>query len=162
MGHWIKGRAYRTQVIHVRDGDTIVVAHDSEDGRVCDRWPIRLAGMDAPERTQPPTRPGEEAYQNLCHLCLLRKVTVIPTRTWPDPYGRTIARVFRDGQDLSTAQIRANHAIEIITAGGRLRRRIQHPPPTHHKGTQTDLSHTNPHTQARTDDNNPRGQDLII
>ena len=88
------------QVVGVADGDTITVA----DGNT-ERFVVRLAGIDAPEKDQPF---GAEAKANLNTLTLNKAVIV----DWHkrDRYGRLVGKVTVDGNDISLAQIRAGLA----------------------------------------------------
>lgn len=79
-------------VTAVRDGDTIELSN----GQV-----IRLYGIDAPEKGQPY---GKESTDNLKELVEGQKVS-INSESW-DRYGRLVARVGRDGSDMSNEQLR--------------------------------------------------------
>jgi len=73
-------------VVSVADGDTLVVA-DGEH-----RVTLRLAEIDAPERTQPYS---QVSRRNLVDLCKSAKsVRFEPVTT--DRYGRTVAHVWCD------------------------------------------------------------------
>lgn len=74
-------------VISVADGLTLVVA----DGEK--RITLRLAEIDAPERTQPYS---QVARRNLLDLCKSAKAVEF-TSVSTDRYGRTVAHVWCDG-----------------------------------------------------------------
>lgn len=75
----------------ISDGDTLRLHEKDGQLRV-----IRLAGIDAPEKGQDF---GHRASRRLAYLCLGKKVDAdIRTK---DKYGRTVARVRCDGQDVA-------------------------------------------------------------
>src|SRR5262245_57401377 len=87
------------RVIGVSDGDTITV--------VVDRDPIkvRLAEIDAPERGEP--------WANRAKRALSAKVfgEVVELRVVDtDRYGRTVAKVYRDGRDVCREMVREGNA----------------------------------------------------
>lgn len=88
------------QVVGVADGDTITVTDGTPE-----RFVVRLAGIDAPEKEQPF---GAEAKANLTTLTLNKAVIV----DWHkrDRYGRLVGKVTVDGIDISLEQIRAGLA----------------------------------------------------
>ena len=75
-------------VIGVSDGDTITVLRDQQPVKV------RLAEIDAPEKKQPF---GTRAKQALSDLVYKREVE-IEAQAKPDRYGRTLAKVYVNGQ----------------------------------------------------------------
>lgn len=82
-------------VVSVADGDTLVVA-DSER-----KVTLRLAEIDAPERTQPYS---QVARRNLVDLCKSAKsVRFEPVTT--DRYGRTVAHVWCDEVHVNWRQV---------------------------------------------------------
>jgi endonuclease YncB( thermonuclease family) len=86
-------------VVYVIDGDTLQVACPEGEER------IRVWGIDAPERKQRPW--GDRARRRLEALAgesvALDRVTV-------DDYGRTVARVLRNGTDLGLQLVRDGSA----------------------------------------------------
>jgi endonuclease YncB( thermonuclease family) len=87
-------------VVSVADGDTLVVA-DGEH-----RVTLRLAEIDAPERTQPYS---QAARRNLLDLCKAAKsVRFEPVAT--DRYGRTVAHVWCDDVHVNWSQVEAGLA----------------------------------------------------
>lgn len=86
--------SYKAQVIHVIDGDTIdiLVAHQ--------KLRIRLAEIDAPEKTQPY---GNVAKQRLAKLIKNKEVTVIPTGK--DQYQRTLAVIKLDDININQEMV---------------------------------------------------------
>ena len=95
-GEWtLSGR-----VVALKDGDSFIVL----DGKT--QHPIRIAGIDAPERGQPY---GNASKSNLSRLILNRKVQARCYKS--DRFGRNVCRVFGDrGQDVGLEQVRAGMA----------------------------------------------------
>jgi endonuclease YncB( thermonuclease family) len=91
--------AFRAECTRIVDGDTIDVAHAGETVR------IRLEGIDCPERDQPF---AEEARALTALLVEGKTVEVIAKEK--DAYGRTAARVFVNGRDLSAELLKAGLA----------------------------------------------------
>lgn len=90
-GESIKGR-----VVHVADGDTITVLDADKV-----QHKIRLAGIDAPERSQ---AFGHRSRESLADLAANRVVFVETTKR--DRYGRWVGKVLADGRDINVEQIR--------------------------------------------------------
>jgi endonuclease YncB( thermonuclease family) len=91
--------AFEAKVVGIADGDTMTVLRDREQIRV------RLARIDAPEKKQ---AFGERARQSLAALCFGRMAEVTPEKT--DRYGRTVARVICQGEDVDQHQVRTGMA----------------------------------------------------
>lgn len=89
------------QVTYVTDGDTLWVQPDG--GGVAHK--LRLTGMDAPEICQ---HGGKAARDLLAQLALQRRVAV--DVAYFDRYGRGLATVRLDGQDLAAQMVRAGQA----------------------------------------------------
>ena len=87
------------EVVGVADGDTISVLRDGRAVRV------RLQGVDCPENAQDF---GTKAKQLTSSKVFGKTVTVIPRDI--DRYGRTVATVMVDGEDLGLALVRAGLA----------------------------------------------------
>ena len=82
-------------VVSVADGDTLVVAEGER------KVTLRLAEIDAPERTQPY---NQVARRNLADLCLsARSVRFEPVTT--DRYGRTVAHFWCDAVHVNWRQV---------------------------------------------------------
>lgn len=97
----LAGPAGAATVLSVGDGDTIRV---SDGGR---RLTIRLACIDAPETAQSPY--GAAARQRLQQLAPIGSaVTLRPQTT--DKYGRTVAEVFANGQNVNLAMVSSGAA----------------------------------------------------
>lgn len=79
------------KVISIADGDTVKVL-DAKNEKIT----IRLAYIDAPELKQPF---GQKSKQHLGSL--LFKKTVSLERVNKDQYGRLVARIWLDGQDVN-------------------------------------------------------------
>lgn len=88
------------RVVSIDDGDTLMVL----DG--ADRtYTIRLQGIDAPEAGQ---AFGDRSRQNLSDLAFGKQVEVESYKR--DRYGRTVAKVLVDGDDICLEQIKAGMA----------------------------------------------------
>lgn len=87
-------------VVGVTDGDTITVL---DDQRI--QHKIRLAGIDAPEKSQPF---GQRSKEHLSSLVFGRRVAVETEKR--DRYGRTVGKVVIDGRDANLAQVVAGMA----------------------------------------------------
>jgi len=87
-------------VVGISDGDTLRAR--------CGDAPeisVRLAEIDAPEKSQPF---GQGSRQHLAELCFQKRAEVAPKAR--DRYGRTVARVSCEGTDASAEQVRAGMA----------------------------------------------------
>ena len=90
-------------VIAISDGDTLTVRCCTPGAWRPQR--VRVVGIDAPESRQ---AFGQRARQNLARLCFRQQARL---RTLGhDDYGRTLAHVRCQGQDVGTAQVRAGLA----------------------------------------------------
>lgn len=93
-------------VLRVIDGDTIVVGGET----------IRLVGIDTPEmpshaRCWGEALAGEQARQWLVEFTRYPKsVTILRDYSQRDRYGRTLARVVVDGEDLGEEMVRSGNA----------------------------------------------------
>ena len=87
------------EVVAVHDGDTVTILSGREQVRV------RLACIDAPEHGQ---AFGSRARQKLSDLVMRRHVTMDVIDH--DDYGRTVARLLLDGDDVNLAMVRAGLA----------------------------------------------------
>ena len=85
----------------VYDGDTATVA--CEQGKL----KVRVWGIDAPERGQKPW--GDEAQEFLQYLIGSKPLQVQVVDK--DRYGRAVARLFSDGQDLGLTMVREGKAV---------------------------------------------------
>lgn len=91
----IVAAAFLASVIGISDGDTLTVLHDREPVK------IRIAEIDAPEKKQPF---GTHSKQSLADICFGKLAEITPKTT--DRYGRTVARVSCNGQDVSEYQLK--------------------------------------------------------
>jgi endonuclease YncB( thermonuclease family) len=109
-GPFRRGSPLSADFVRACDGDTIIVSWIEEP----EFWPstdrIRLAGVDAPENWPTRTAPGTAAAWALDLICHNTRLLIIPTRSWPDPYGRMIAQVFARGLNLSEFMIKHGYA----------------------------------------------------
>jgi endonuclease YncB( thermonuclease family) len=91
---------FQGQAVRVLDGDTIeVLSSGNRSVRV------RLANIDAPEKTQPF---GQKSKEHLIDLVAGKDVVVIDVGG--DQYGRRIGRVLVDGQEANVEQVRSGLA----------------------------------------------------
>lgn len=90
------------KVIVVLDGDTVMLARSSGPP-----VKVHLAGIDAPEKTQPG---GMASKKSLAEL-VLRKQVSVDTRA-VDNYGRLIAHLTMDGKSINEEQVRRGMAWE--------------------------------------------------
>lgn len=87
------------RVVSVHDGDTLRIL-DGKEERV-----VRLDGIDAPETRQPF---GTKARDALAGMTMGKTVAVIGTKR--DKYGRTLARIEVEGQDVNREMVAAGMA----------------------------------------------------
>ncbi|MFO1436327.1 MAG: thermonuclease family protein [Gammaproteobacteria bacterium] len=84
------------RVVGVIDGDTLIVL---DAGKI--KQTVRLAAIDAPEKSQPF---GRRAKQNLSQLVFGKPVSVVFTHN--DRWRRIVGHVFVDGMDVNLRQVR--------------------------------------------------------
>ena len=101
MGGWAQAADFSGKVIAVLDGDTLLVLRGSKPLKV------RLAGIDAPEKTQPY---GIASQQSLTELVMDKQVRVVTRAV--DDYGRLVATVYADEFDVNHEQVRRGMAWE--------------------------------------------------
>ncbi|MCI0341854.1 MAG: protein kinase [Planctomycetales bacterium] len=106
----------RARVASVVDADTIEAEFlggpDARDGPGGRRL-VRLLGIDAPEKRNPhkPEQPfGEEAARFARELLTGREVEIVGDPSRRDRYGRVLAYVHRDGEDVGARLVRAGWA----------------------------------------------------
>jgi endonuclease YncB( thermonuclease family) len=87
-------------VVAISDGDTLKVRCPNEPQRS-----VRIASIDAPERRQPW---GERSRQALASLCFRQTARIEPQAA--DRWGRTVAAVECQSQDVAAAQVQAGMA----------------------------------------------------
>jgi len=83
--------SFEAEVVHVTDGDTVIVRRARGGGELT----VRIEGMDAPEICQ---AGGPASRSALAGLVLHRRVEVAPRGR--DTYRRTLARLRLGGQDV--------------------------------------------------------------
>jgi endonuclease YncB( thermonuclease family) len=94
------------QVSRVVDGDTIIVIKGDA------KTTIRLVGIDAPEVSHAKNQPGQPfSHQSTKHLAglVLNKIADIKSYG-PDRYGRALAEVFLDGNNINLEMVKAGLA----------------------------------------------------
>lgn len=91
-------------VVHIVDGDTLDV--DIDLGFTCrSKQRFRLSGIDTPERGQPG---WSEAREFLKARTLGKRAVINVTKT--DKYGRYLAELFVDGENINDALLAAGLA----------------------------------------------------
>lgn len=95
---WIAGK-----VVKVSDGDTVQVLEESEGKSVLHK--IRLAGIDAPEKSQPF---GSRARQALAELVAGKLVQVEVLSK--DRYGRLVGRIWVGKEEVNSKMVSAGWA----------------------------------------------------
>jgi endonuclease YncB( thermonuclease family) len=90
----------RGVVVGIADGDTLTILDDRKI-----QYRVRLAGIDAPERSQPF---GKASKLSLSGLAFRRTAEVQVTKL--DRYGRLVGKVIVDDRDLCREQIRLGYA----------------------------------------------------
>lgn len=88
------------RVVHVADGDTITIL---DAGKI--QYKVRLAGIDAPEKTQAYGQRSRDSLEEL-----VAGQTVIVETTKKDRYGRVVGKVLVNGRDINIDQIRRGMA----------------------------------------------------
>lgn len=88
------------EVVGLADGDTITVLDASKA-----QYKVRLAGIDAPEKSQ---AFGNRSREHLAALIFRRHVLIEWNKV--DRYGRIIGKVRLDGRDVCLAQVSAGLA----------------------------------------------------
>lgn len=99
---------YRASVLRIIDADTLDVEVDV-GFRMYARMPLRIFGIDAPERY---TQEGASASNYV--MTLLGKIpcaVVVKTAKSTDKYGRYLAEVFLGDMSLGEELLRAGHAV---------------------------------------------------
>lgn len=100
LAFWCQAEIIHGKVVAVLDGDTITVL-DAEHVQ----HKIRLAGIDAPEKSQPY---GQRSKQSLSDLVFSRQVDVHSEKR--DRYGREIGKVMLGDDDVNLEQVRRGMA----------------------------------------------------
>lgn len=92
--------ALQGRIVGVIDGDTVDLL---SEGEILTR--IRLSGIDAPEKAQPF---GKVSKRALSDLIFNQIVTVVGSKR--DRYGRLVAKIEKNGQDVNLALVQAGLA----------------------------------------------------
>lgn len=108
---WFAGPALATDFPICKGGHRVTCVVDG-DTFWLNGEKIRVDGYDSPEMGQPKcSRPAAGAIEARNALTkLLNSGVVELDRTGVDRYGRTLARILVDGQDITEAMIGAGHA----------------------------------------------------
>lgn len=102
----------RATVLEVQDGDTVLVRTGGSD------LPVRLIGIDAPEKGHPERPPeflGAEAASRLAALCDGKEVLLVADREDRDRYGRLLRYLVLPGPAGGGADRTAN--LEMVREG---------------------------------------------
>lgn len=99
-GQMVKGGVLQGQVVRVADGDTVTLQDANRH-----EYKLRLAYIDAPEKTMPY---GQDAKRHLTQMLDHQQVEARIDDV--DSYGRGVARIFKDGQDVNYAQLARGYA----------------------------------------------------
>ncbi len=102
----------RAIVREVQDGDTVLVRTGGSD------LPVRLIGIDAPEKGHPERPPeflGAEAASRLASLCEGKEVLLVPDREDRDRYGRLLRYLILPGTPGDGGAVTAN--LEMVREG---------------------------------------------
>lgn len=95
---------FKARVVRIIDGDSIVVIDSN-----LQEHNIRLTDIDCPEKGQPF---GGKAKDFTARFCNHKMVSIYPNGT--DKYGRTLANVVADGQNLNEALLRNGLAWHFV------------------------------------------------
>lgn len=99
-GQMVKGSVLHGQVVRIADGDTLTLLDEGKR-----EYKLRLAYIDAPEKAMPF---GADAKRHLSQLVAEQMVDARIDDV--DNYGRGVARIFKDGQDVNYAQLSGGYA----------------------------------------------------
>ena len=103
-----QGTRLQGSIAAVSDGDSFTLV--DADGR---RIGIRIAGIDAPEKSQPH---ADAARDHLARMLALGSIEILPIKT--DPFGRRVSRVHARGQDVALRQLQAGLAWHFMRYAG--------------------------------------------
>lgn len=90
-------------VVAIADGDTLTARCGEPGAR--GQVKVRISGIDAPEKAKPYGLCSRQALADLCH-----RETATISSTSRDRYGRTVADVQCQGQEVGRAQVSAGLA----------------------------------------------------
>lgn len=88
------------RVVHVADGDTVTVLDAAKV-----QHKVRLAGIDAPEKSQAFGQKSRESLEEL----VAGKTVIVETHK-KDRYGRSVGKVMVSNQDMNIEQLRRGFA----------------------------------------------------
>lgn len=99
-------------LVSVHDGDTFTVDLPCELPTLCDRVPVRVAGIDTPELRGRCTqeRVAAQRARALAKAKLDKASSIVLLRPERDKYFRVLSPVLVDGEDLGDALVRAGLA----------------------------------------------------
>lgn len=96
LATWCQAEVITGRVVNVTDGDTVTVLDAAKV-----QHKVRLAGIDAPEKSQAFGQRSRESLEEL-----VADKTVIVETYKKDRYGRSIGKVLVNGRDMNIEQIR--------------------------------------------------------
>ena len=98
---WVKADVWEGTVIRISDGDTLWVRGKASPGP----RKVRIDGIDAPELCQTYGKTAKAALQHK----ILHKTITVDTRS-KDDYGRDIAKINYQQEDIGAWMVRQGHA----------------------------------------------------
>ncbi len=101
---------YRATVTKVYDGDTVTVDIDVGFGITIRKQKLRLLGVAAPEVRGPEKEEGKKSRDVLRKLILGKKIIIKTKKDKKGKYGRWLAEIFLDDQNINKWLITEGHA----------------------------------------------------
>jgi len=99
---------YRARIVRIVDADTVIA--DIDKGfRSHQEFPLRLYGIDAPERF---TEEGKAATAHLTGLIEGKDILVETYRDKTEKYGRYLATIWAGGLNINRQMVTDGHAVE--------------------------------------------------
>ena len=110
----VQAQVYTGIVVHIRDGDTFVIVDDNGGG---EEVPVRLCGVDSPERGQKGYRAAKKALTLLIHGKTVRCVQVggktpCDGRSPRKSRDRIVAQCFVGELDIAAEMVRSGNACD--------------------------------------------------
>ena len=103
---------YRAKIVRVYDGDTVTAEVDLGFD-IKRKMTIRLAGINTPELYGEEREKGLLARDYLASRILDREVTIKTKKDKKGKYGRYIAIIYLNGEDINLDLVRANYAVTV-------------------------------------------------
>jgi len=102
---------YAATMLRIIDGDTVDL-NVSLGFRIFNKDRFRLIGIDTPERGQPGWAEASVALAG--RLPAGTAIIINTERPYKDKYGRWLARIFLEGEDINLWMIAQGHAVEYM------------------------------------------------